>query len=445
MGWIRRMWEEINFYSKQKDMQMFWIFAVIAVGLVVIQTFIFPRALVLLNTFVFVVIAAIIFVSSWRLAKANFAVQTEKQQFQSIIVSLQDGVIFYDPNFRIQVFNQAAERIFSVSGQEIQGKEFTPAYAQQKEWRRLTQVMFPSLAPVVAARSEAGVFPQVVDISFEEPTLELRVTMVKILNGEGRLLGFMKIVRDRTREMESMRAKSEFVTVAAHQLRTPLNAIAWTFETLEDEKAVPENMRQFIVNGREATAKLLKTVNDLLDVARIEEGQFGYQMQEIEFLSFLENILAQKMTIAKQYGIKIYYDRPQGEEAINLKIDSKRLTIAIDNFLDNAIKYNVKNGEVTVKAERRKGEPFIQVSITDTGVGVPAEEIRSLFSKFFRGSNVLKFQTEGTGLGLYIAKNIIRQHGGQVWVESTLNRGSTFYFTLPTDSKLVPVKEVFSI
>lgn len=443
MGRIKRSWEEINFYSKQKDMQMFWIFAVIAVGLTVIQMFIFPRSLVTLNAFVFLVMATIIFISSFRLAKANFAVQTEKQHFQSIIVSLQDGVIFYDPNFQIQVFNQAAERIFSVSGQEIKGKEFTPAYAQQREWRRLAQVMFPSLAPVAVIRSEAGVFPQTTDISFEDPVLEVRVTTVKILDGMGKLLGFMKIVRDRTREIESARTKSEFVTVAAHQLRTPLNAIAWTFETLADEKVMPESMRQFIVNGREATAKALKTVNDLLDVTRIEEGQFGYQMQEVEFISFLENILAQKMTVAKQYGINIYYDRPQGEESINLKIDAKRLAIAVDNFLDNAIKYNVKNGEVIVKMERKKGEPFIQVSITDTGVGVPAEEVRNLFTKFFRGSNVLKFQTEGTGLGLYIAKNVIRQHGGQVWAESTLNRGSTFYFTLPTDPKLVPVKEVF--
>ena len=440
---MKRIWEEINFYSKQKDMQMFWIFLLIAVGLVIIQAFIFPRALVLLNTFVFLVMAIIIFVSSFRMAKANFAVQTEKQQFSGIVVSLQDGVIFYDPNFRIQVFNQAAERIFSVNGAEIKGKEFTPVYAQQKEWRRLAQVMFPSLAPVVVARSEAGVFPQVADISFEDPALEVRVTTVKIIDGEGKLLGFMKIARDRTREIEAARSKSEFVTVTAHQLRTPLNAIAWTFETLADEKAIPEAMRQFIANGREATAKLMKTVNDLLDVARIEEGQFGYQTQQVEFLGFMENILAQKMTIAKQYGINIYYDRPEGEGSINLKIDSKRLTIALDNFLDNAIKYNVKNGEVTVKVERQKNEPFIQVSITDTGVGVPTEEVRSLFTKFFRGSNVLKFQTEGTGLGLYIAKNIIRQHGGQVWAESTLNRGSTFYFTLPTDPKLVPVKEVF--
>jgi two-component system sensor histidine kinase VicK len=177
-------------------------------------------------------------------------------------------------------------------------------------------------------------------------------------------------------------------------------------------------------------------------VAKIEEGNFGYEMEEVEFTGFLENLLAQKMMAAKQYGIRMYFDRPK-EKNLRIKIDPRKITMALDNLLDNAIKYNVKNGEITVKLERLEGRSFIRVSITDTGIGIPPEEVKKLFSKFFRGTNVLKFQTEGTGLGIYIAKNIIRQHGGEIYAESTLNRGTTFYFTLPTDPNLIPIKEVF--
>lgn len=442
MGDFRNFFDEAAFYMKRPEMRLFWFFILLILLIFAIEFFYLPTYLLFITFIISLGIAAAVFLSNFKLAKKNFAVQFEKRQLEMMVASLYDGVIAYDPNFRVMMFNKMAEAIFAVEKEELIGKEFTPQMAQNSRYTRLAQVMFPSLAPVVVTRSEAGVFPQVVDISFSEPTAELRVTTVKMMDENGKLLGFLKMVRDRTREIEAARSKSEFVTVAAHQLRTPLNAVSWTFETLAGEQSVPENLKELIKNGRIATAKVLKTVNDLLDVSKIEEGRFGYAMEEVEITAFLENILAQKMIIAKQFGIKIYFDRP-AEKNLKLKIDPKKMTVAIDNILDNAIKYNVKNGEITVKLEKLEKEPFIKISIIDTGIGIPPEEIERLFVKFYRGTNVLKFQTEGTGLGLYITKNIIRQHGGQIAAESTLNRGTAFYITLPTDPNLIPIKEVF--
>jgi len=112
------------------------------------------------------------------------------------------------------------------------------------------------------------------------------------------------------------------------------------------------------------------------------------------------------------------------------------------NILDNALRYNIQNGEVVVAVERLSGQPFVQVSVKDTGVGIPAGEMKKLFGKFFRAENVVKMVPEGSGLGLNIAKNIIKRHGGQIWAESEIGRGSTFYFTIPTDPSLIPPKEV---
>ena len=187
--------------------------------------------------------------------------------------------------------------------------------------------------------------------------------------------------------------------------------------------------------------KGVKIVNDLLDVSKIEEGKFGYQFENVNLTEFMDEALTAAGLLAKEYKVKLYFDRTT--EALIARIDPQKLTLVLNNLIDNAIKYNIENGEVVVKLERLPDKPFVQISVKDTGVGIPAEEINKLFSKFYRGSNVMKFNTTGSGLGLYITKNVIQRHGGEIWAESTLGRGSAFYFTLPTDPKLIPPAEVF--
>ena len=116
--------------------------------------------------------------------------------------------------------------------------------------------------------------------------------------------------------------------------------------------------------------------------------------------------------------------------------------MVLSNLVDNAIRYNVPNGQIVVTLEKVADQPYVEVRVKDTGIGLPAEEMEKLFSKFFRASNAVKFQADGSGLGLYIARNIIQAHGGQIWAESELNRGTTVHFTIPTDPSLVPQKEV---
>ncbi|MBI5079083.1 ATP-binding protein, partial [Candidatus Wolfebacteria bacterium] len=130
------------------------------------------------------------------------------------------------------------------------------------------------------------------------------------------------------------------------------------------------------------------------------------------------------------------------ESSIMVSIDPQKLGMVLWNLLDNAIRYNVKNGEVIVGVERLKDKPYLQIRVKDTGVGIPPDQINRLFVKFFRSENVVKFVPDGSGLGLYIAKNIIRRHGGEIWAESQINRGTTFNFTVPTDSRLIPSKEI---
>jgi len=248
------------------------------------------------------------------------------------------------------------------------------------------------------------------------------------------------IIHDQTREVELLKSKTDFITVAAHQLRTPLSAVAWAYQSLKNEN-LNESQKELVETGLAAANNLLKIVEDLLNISKIEEGMFGYNFKKVDLVNFLQSILNQTIPVAKEYGVKVYMDQPK-EISMELEIDSEKLALAISNLLENSIRYNVPNGQVSVSLERQAEAPFIQVNIADTGIGIPPEAMGKLFSKFFRGGNVMTKETEGSGLGLYIVKNIIRRHGGQIWVESELGRGTTFHFTLPTDPRLIPQKEI---
>jgi PAS domain S-box-containing protein len=420
-------------------MRSFWVLLFLVIVVLIINLIFLKGIWALIVLGILLVIGSVIFAGNLRLARSNWEVKVERNQLQDIIENLKDGLIVYDPSFKIQIFNKAAEVIFNIAAKEIVGQYFNPGFVQNPKYRFLAQVVFPSLAPMTRRLSEPDVWPQIVELSFEN--LALRVVTSRVDDPGGRLLGFFKIVQNRTREKELLRSKSEFITVAAHQLRTPLTGINWAFENLNRDPDLKPESKQIINDGYTNTQRLLKIVNDLLDVAKIEEGKFGYQFEDTNLGEFIAEILVAASLLAKEYRVKLYFDK--AVEAIIARIDPQRLTLVLNNLIDNAIKYNVENGEVAVKLEKLPDKPFAQISVKDTGVGIPAEEINKLFSKFYRGSNVMKFNTTGSGLGLYITKNIIQRHGGEIWAESTLGRGSTFYFTLPTDPKLIPPKEVF--
>jgi signal transduction histidine kinase len=373
----------------------------------------------------------------FRILKIGEKIKNESLGVQSIVVNLEDGLIVYDRDFRVMFFNPAAEHIFNLRAQDVIGNTVTPQDAEREGWKLFAQVIYPTLAPTVLSRSKQGVYPQIMDISFEDPELDFRVTTTPITDSLGSLVGFMKTVNDRTREQFLLRSKSEFVTVASHQLRGPITNVTWALETLSKDQTLNAESRSLVENGLTAGQLLLKIIEDLINVAKIEEGRFGYTFEPIDLAEFINRILADLLPQAKRSGIKLYFDRPR-DPLPEVMANRDKLLVVFYNFIDNAIRYNVPNGEVVVKVEKLEGQPFVQVSVVDTGIGIPQDELNKLFGKFFRASNALKFQTEGSGLGLYINRNIIMAHGGQLWAKSELNRGTAFYFTLPTDRSVIP-------
>lgn len=437
---MKRFFQKIILYAKLPEMRLFWFFLPFLVALFIIDLIYLPQVFIFIVLAILLVLTVIILINNLRLARSNLEIKIERNELKSIISNLKDGIIAYDPNFKILIFNKASEEIFELRSDEVLNKYFAPETVREQKFKLLSQAIFPSLAPLVVRRSAPGEYPQIVDISFNESDMNLRVATDKIIDLNGQLLGFVKIIHDRTREIKLLKSKTEFIATASHQLRTPATATHWAIEELSKQKMLDEQ-KPIIETALGAVTKLMKTINDMLDVSKIEEGEFGYQFENIEFISFVEDIIRDMEPLSKQFNVKIYLEKPE-DKSIPLSIDRQKISMVLSNLIDNAFKYNVASGEVIIKIERLKNEPYLEVSVKDTGVGMTEEDIKKLFTKFFRSENVVKFSTEGSGLGLYIAKNIIHRHGGKIWAESEINRGSIFHFTLPTDPNLIPSKEI---
>lgn len=349
----------------------------------------------------------------------------------AVLSVIDEVVVYYDADFTIKIFNKAAERLCGINAKEVIDKQFSLEQARQSSSRVLAYIMFPSLATTVVRQSAEGEYPHIVDVIIDEPPRALQVTLDRIRNTDGAIVGFVKVVRDRTSEKTAALAQHEFITVAAHQLRTPATAVNWALDTIAQTPALSAEAQESVRLGQQAAKNLLKIIEDVLNIAQVEGGDRGYQLQKTDLVEFFDRVLATADPIAREYQVKVYLERPS--EPMWALIDAAKLSLAVSNLIDNAVKYNVPNGEVVVSMTV-VDDGFIKMAIKDTGVGIPEDEAKNLFQKFFRGSNVSKMKAEGSGLGLYLAKKVVERHGGKIWMESVEGRGTTFFFTLPVVS-----------
>ena len=422
-------------------MRIFWFFLPLILAILALNVLYLASPLNIFAGLLLALVGAVVYFTSAWISGLNLKSRLEKNELMGIVSGLEDALVVHDQNLKVTFFNPAAQHLFSLRQEDVLDRVLRPQDVEVAPLKLLAQVIFPSLAPVLIPRSRSGEYPQIADLSFAEAGLELRVTTVPLADDKGRLRGFLKIIRNRTREVALIRSKQEFITVASHQLRTPITELNWALETISQDTGLAADMKSLAENALNSARKMLHIVEDLLSVSRLEEGRFGYSFESTDPAALVGKILADAMPAANRSGLQLYFERPK-EELPQVTVDVQKLSMVLSNLVDNAIRYNVPNGQIVVTLEKVADQPYVEVRVKDTGIGLPAEEMEKLFSKFFRASNAVKFQADGSGLGLYIARNIIQAHGGQIWAESELNRGTTVHFTIPTDPSLVPQKEV---
>jgi signal transduction histidine kinase len=225
------------------------------------------------------------------------------------------------------------------------------------------------------------------------------------------------------------KAKSEFIAIASHQLRTPLSAIkGYLSMILEgDYGKLPEKAKEKIESVYQSNERLIRLVNDILCVSKIEAGEIEISLERTDLREIIKEVIDELSIKVKEKNLYLNFEEPK--EPFETLLDKEKIRQVILNLIDNSIRYTQEGG-VTVKLQMANGK--LQIVVSDTGEGLTKEEKEKLFEKFSRGTAGTKFWAEGAGLGLYIAKEFVKMHNGKIWVESEgRGKGTTFYVELP--------------
>ena len=258
------------------------------------------------------------------------------------------------------------------------------------------------------------------------------VSISPCLDNRGKVIYFVGIERDITKEKEVDKLKTEFVSVASHQLRTPLTAIRWYIEEVYNEELgrINKDQKDYLKQVLESNKRMIRLVNDLLNVSRLESGRITVEPVLTDLSQLIEGAITESDIMAKARNCRLIFIKPK-ERLPAIKIDPALIGQVINNLISNAIKYSKTGGiKCQVRVELAPKGKNVMISVKDNGIGIPKNLQPRVFEKFFRADNAVKLETQGTGLGLYIAKTIIEVSGGQIWFKSG-SGGSTFVFTLP--------------
>jgi len=228
---------------------------------------------------------------------------------------------------------------------------------------------------------------------------------------------------------EANRMKSEFVSIVSHQLRSPLSNLKWAIELLMSGKLgkIEEKQTEYFKILKENSDRMGELIKDLLIVSRIETAKLPIKKMEFSLEDLVKELIKEFTPFAQASNVEI--EILTKENLPKIFADPSQIRLVIENLLDNAIRYIKGRGVVEIKVERKEKNLYLE--IRDTGVGIPEEEQKYIFQKFFRSENALRYQTQGSGLGLYISKAIIEKSEGKIGFKSQKGIGSTFWFTLP--------------
>ncbi len=339
------------------------------------------------------------------------AMLAQEQTFLSgVLNTMADGVIITDNNGQILLTNPAALRILAFPGKEAHGRTFAQVVREHQLvelWELCRQSGIEQTGTVETTLRNTFLQAVITPLNEPEPTR------------------FLVILQDLThiRRLETIRR--DFISNVSHELRTPLASLSLVVETLKDGAIdEPEAARRFLSYIESELSQFTQMVEELLELSQIESGRVPLHLKSTRVAKLIKKPIKRLAPQAERMNVSVESIIP--DDAPPVLADSRRVQQVVMNLLHNAIKFTLTGGNVTIKAEVVGSEMVI--SVKDTGLGIPADELSRIFERFYKTDRARA--DEGTGLGLAIAKHIVQGHGGRIWAESIEGKGSTFYFTL---------------
>jgi len=228
---------------------------------------------------------------------------------------------------------------------------------------------------------------------------------------------------------EASRMKLEFLTIISHQMRAPFSNLRWVIELMKSGGAgkIDKKNEEYLDILKENSQRMEQLIERLIMVSKIEQNMMPLKKKKASFEKIIEKSILEFKAFAAASNVKVSFEKEDNFPEI--LIDPGQTREAVDNLLDNAIKYSKKSGKVKIKIYTKNKKAYFEIK--DDGAGIPKSDQKYVFKKFFRSENALKNQTDGSGLGLFIVKSIIENHGGKITFESEEGKGTTFIFSLP--------------
>lgn len=356
-------------------------------------------------------------------------VQEQRDQLQLVINSMGEGLVLLEQGHLITLINTRAEAILGLKREESKGtclhdiitvwKGASPL-ADNEEFLKKEFIIG---ATVTATLADAIYFQSAARKKF--PVAFVFTPFVE----HAKKLAVI-VFRDITEEKNLDEARASFVSIASHQLRTPLTAIQWSLELLINKETgtLTDMQRQFATDAYESTGKLVETINLLLSLARVESGSVQIYPSSVAVVALMSTIAAELAPLAAKKELALTVHEPVAPIP-PIMLDMPMFREVAINIISNAIRYSDPHGTIDVAFEA--GDNAVTVSVKDGGIGIPASQHSRIFEKFFRADNAVHKTTDGTGLGLNLAKTLVTLWHGTIWFESEEGKGTTFYFTIP--------------
>jgi len=375
-------------------------------------------------------------ISSKKIAEKR--IEESEKRLKTFFKSGPDAIVVIDENQQILEWNPKAEIIFGFSADEVIGKPLSetiiPHQYREAHKKGMSHFLKTGEGPVLNKTIEITALHKKGNTFY----INLSISNVK-LEGHWIFIAFISDISERKKTEEALirkeaellqaklleEKKDEFISIASHELKTPLTTIKayaqLALSILKDNDQIP--VQQYLTKVDQYAGKLNSLLNELLDVSRIHAGKLRLSQTEVDINLFLPEVLNSIQHITPAHKIIL-----EKNEVFKIKIDPLRLEQVITNIISNAAKYSPGKENIIVKSI--KNEDKIIVSFQDFGIGIPKEKISKIFDRFYRVDEVAK-NFSGLGIGLFISSEIIKNHGGMIWVESNEGEGSTFYFSLP--------------